>query len=140
MPRKMNEWRISDTGDVAVYCDARREVELEIDARGLDVRVEDEVLGRVPTLVIPIETLRALLASAPARAVRFCEGGCGTPESALSIESTRHDRALCENCVWEHDHGEEDCGWRCEETPAALREKHAKGKCSTFCPNPGADR
>lgn len=61
MVRKMNEWRISENGRLAVFCDARREVELEIDERGLDVRIDDEVIGRVPTLVIPLETLRSLL-------------------------------------------------------------------------------
>jgi hypothetical protein len=65
--RKMNEWRISDTGDVAIFCTTRLDVEVEIDARGLDVAIHDIELGRVPTLVIPIEVLRSLLRSAEKR-------------------------------------------------------------------------
>lgn len=67
---------------------------------------------------------------------RLCDGGCGTDSSMAAISEVRHGRHLCENCAWEHDHGEEDCGWECSEIPAAVLKKHRQGKCGTFCPNP----
>lgn len=63
--RKLDEWRLSETGDVAVFTGLRTEIELEIDSQGLDVRVRDEVDGVLPVVVIPIEVLRALLSKVP---------------------------------------------------------------------------
>lgn len=68
--------------------------------------------------------------------VRLCEGGCGCTDSDTSLSERRHGKTICENCAWEHDHGEEDCGWQCEEIPIMLRRMHRGGKCSQHCPDP----
>lgn len=67
---------------------------------------------------------------------RLCEGGCGCTDSDTALSIRRHGKTICENCAWDHDHGEEDCGWQCVEIPASLRKTHRKGKCGTHCPNP----
>lgn len=51
--------------------------------------------------------------------------------------SQRHGQRLCENCAWDHDHGEDDCGWECSEIPEPLLRLHRTiGKCGTFCSKP----